>query len=123
LSIRDALIVSLVGMSVVFVGLVVTSWLISAIALVPAWAGRRRPAPGPVPVPMPPAPEADAPLPAVTPPPDPDTAAVIATLLDVELRLFGGERPARFTFRRDPAAPDWRGGAALRTDQPIKGAR
>jgi Na+-transporting methylmalonyl-CoA/oxaloacetate decarboxylase gamma subunit len=120
-SIRDALIVSLVGMSVVFVGLVVTSWLISAIALVPAWAGRRRPAP--VPAPAPPVPAADAPLPAVTPTPDPDTAAVIATLLDVELRLYGGERPARFTFRHDPAAPDWRGGAALRTGQPIKGAR
>jgi Na+-transporting methylmalonyl-CoA/oxaloacetate decarboxylase gamma subunit len=119
-AIRDAFIVSLVGMGVVFLGLLLTSWLISAISLVPAWAGRRRQEP-PAP---PPTPAVKEMVPAaITPAPPPDTAAVIIALLDVEMRLHGGERPARFTFRRDPAAPDWRGDAGRRSGQPIKGVR
>jgi len=121
-SIRDALIVSLVGMGVVFIGLLLTSWLISAIALVPSWLGRRRQEPAAAPSPPPPA-SAGPPRPAVPPVPDPDTAAVIAALLDVEMRLFGGLGGGRFTFRRDAAAADWRGDAALRSGKPIQGAR
>jgi Na+-transporting methylmalonyl-CoA/oxaloacetate decarboxylase gamma subunit len=119
-AIRDALIVSLVGMGVVFFGLLLTSWLISAISLVPAWIRRSRQAPPP-PAPAP-APR-EALLPAITPVPPADEAAVIAALLEVEMRLYGGERPGRFTFRRDPAAPDWRGDAGKRSGQPIKGER
>jgi Na+-transporting methylmalonyl-CoA/oxaloacetate decarboxylase gamma subunit len=119
-AIRDALIVSLVGMGVVFFGLLLTSWLISAISLVPAWASRRRQA---TPPPMPPPAVKSMPPAAITPAPPPDTAAVIAALLEVEMRLHGGEHPARFTFRRDPAAPDWRGDAGKRSGQPIKGVR
>ncbi|MCU0237789.1 MAG: OadG family protein [Acidobacteria bacterium] len=120
MAIRDALIVSLVGMGVVFSGLLLTSFLISAISLVPAWISRSRQAPPP-PAPAP-APREALPL-AVTPVPPPDTAAVIAALLEVEMRLHGVDRPARFTFRRDPAAPDWRGDAGKRSGQPIKGVR
>lgn len=120
MAIRDALIVSLVGMGVVFFGLLLTSLLISAISLVPAWINRRRQAPQPPP--PPPAPREAVPM-AITPVPSPDTAAVIAALLEVEMRLHGGERPGRFTFRRDPAAPDWRGDAGRRSGQPIKGDR
>ena len=120
MAIRDALIVSLVGMAVVFSGLLLTSLLISAISLVPAWINRRRQAPPPPP-PQPALRETAPPV--ITPVPPPDTAAVIAALLEVEMRLHGGERPARFTFRRDPAAPDWRGDAGRRSGQPIKGER
>ncbi len=124
MAIRDALIVSLVGMGVVFSGLLLTSFLISAISQVPAWINRRRtafPSPPPPPVSAP-APREAVPL-AITPVPPADAAAVIAALLEVEMRLHGGERPARFTFRRDPAAPDWRGDAGKRSGQPIKGER
>lgn len=123
MSIRDALIVSLVGMGVVFVGLVVTSWLISAISLVPAWMGRRRHDAAAAPPPPAQTAVAAPAAAAVAPAPDPDTAAVIAALLDVEMRLYGGLRGDRFTFRRDPAAADWRGDAALRSGKPIQGAR
>lgn len=124
MAIRDALIVSLVGMGVVFSGLLLTSWLISAISLVPAWFNRRRQGPparalDPAPASGPSAAAAMA----IVPAPDPDTAAVIAALLDVELRLYGGQRNDRFTFRRDPAAADWRGDAALRSGKPLQGAR
>jgi Na+-transporting methylmalonyl-CoA/oxaloacetate decarboxylase gamma subunit len=121
-AIRDALIVSLVGMGVVFFGLLLTSWLISAISLVPAWINRRRTAPPPPPPMSPPAPREAVPL-AITPVPPADAAAVIVALLEVEMRLHGGDRSARFTFRRDPAAPDWRGDAGKRSGQPIKGER
>jgi Na+-transporting methylmalonyl-CoA/oxaloacetate decarboxylase gamma subunit len=119
-AIRDALIVSLVGMGVVFAGLLLTSFLISAISLVPAWADRRQQRPALAP----PVPASREVVPAtITPVPPPDTAAVIVALLEVEMRLHGGERAARFTFRRDPAAPDWRGDAGKRSGQPIKGVR
>ena len=73
MAIRDALIVSLVGMGVVFLGLLLTSWLISAIALVPSWAGRRRQPKAAPPAPAPSAPVLVSPA-AVSPAPDPDTA-------------------------------------------------
>ena len=120
MAIRDALIVALVGMGVVFSGLLLTSFLISAISLVPAWIKRSRQAP-PSPVPSS-APREALPL-AITPVPPAEAAAVIAALLEVEMRLYGGDRSARFTFRRDPAAPDWRGDAGKRSGQPIKGVR
>jgi len=117
-AIRDALIVSLVGMGVVFVGLLLTSFLISAISLVPVWFRRSRQTPPPAP----PAPR-EVSLPAIVPAPPADTAAVIAALLEVEMRLHGGDSSARFTFRRDPTVPDWRGDAGKRSGQPIKGVR
>jgi Na+-transporting methylmalonyl-CoA/oxaloacetate decarboxylase gamma subunit len=122
-AIRDAILISLVGMGVVFLGLLVTSWLISAISLVPAWAARRKRA---LPVPVPAGAGTggkEAPQPVITPVPPPDAAAVIAALLEVEMRLYGGGRSDRFTFRRDPAAGDWKGDAGRRSGQSINGAR
>jgi Na+-transporting methylmalonyl-CoA/oxaloacetate decarboxylase gamma subunit len=118
-AIRDAIIVALVGMGVVFSGLLITSWLISAISLVPAWLERRR-----RPVPPPPAAAVRETAPAlIVPPPPPDTAAVIAALLEVEIRLHGGDQPHRFTFRRDPALSAWRNEPGERSDQPDRGVR
>ncbi|MBN2400691.1 MAG: OadG family protein [Candidatus Aminicenantes bacterium] len=104
MAISDAIIVSLVGIGVVFFGLLITSWLISAIALVPAWLERRRKH-----MVLPPlAPMANPfPQPAINPPPPPDTAAVIAALLEVEMRLHGGDQSSRFTFRRDSQSRAW----------------
>jgi Na+-transporting methylmalonyl-CoA/oxaloacetate decarboxylase gamma subunit len=120
-AIRDAIVVSLVGMGVVFFGLLVTSWLISAIALVPAWVNRRRQAPAPPAPPQSAAPARD--MRSVSPPPAPDVLAVISALLEVEMRLHGGARSGRFTFRRDASAGHWRLDAAMPAGQPDKGAR
>ena len=121
MTLSDALIVSLAGISVVFFGLLVTSLMISAISLVPAWIQRRKQASA-----------AAAPLPAaasiretappvVIPPPTPAVLAVIGALLDVEMRLHGVDRSDRFTFRNDPDAHEWRGDIGKRSGQPIKG--
>jgi len=119
-AISDAIIISLVGMGVVFFGLLVTSWLISAIALVPAWMERRRQAAPPPPIPV----VYETVQPVITPAPPPDTAAVIAALLEVEMRLHGGDRPSRFTFRRDPQTQAWSGDGGGRDNRPvIRGVR
>lgn len=116
--IRDALIVSLAGITVVFLGLLVTSWLISAISLLTARIQRRREAPAAASVPL-----YEATPPVVIPPPAPGVLAVIAALLDVEMRLHGVGRSERFTFRGGADAHDWRGDAGMRSGQPIKGVR
>jgi Na+-transporting methylmalonyl-CoA/oxaloacetate decarboxylase gamma subunit len=118
-AIRDAIIVSLVGMGVVFSGLLLTSWLISAISLVPAWLERRRRSVQP-----PPAPAVKEMVPAlIVPAPPPAVAAVIAALLEVEMRLHGGDLTHRFTFRRDPVVSAWRSESGKRSDQPNRGVR
>ena len=104
MAISDALIVSLVGMGVVFSGLLVTSWLISAIALVPTWVERRRQKAASLPA-VPQFKETAQPI--VVPLPSADAAAVIAALLEVEMRLHGGDQSSRFTFRHDPQARSW----------------
>ena len=120
MAISDAIIISLVGMGVVFCGLLLTSWLISVIALVPAWLERRRQAVPPPFVPV--AKETVQPL--ITPVPLPDMAAVIVVLLEVEMRLHGGDRPSRFTFRRDPQAQAWSGDGGGRDNRAvIRGVR
>jgi Na+-transporting methylmalonyl-CoA/oxaloacetate decarboxylase gamma subunit len=119
-AIRDALLISLVGMGVVFLGLLLTSWLISAIALVPAWLERRRQRR--VPPPAAPLARENAP-PAVVPVPSADAAAVIAALLEVEMRLYGGEQPRRFTFRRDPQQQVWGGDGVRGDSKPARGVR
>lgn len=119
MAIRDAILISLVGMGVVFSGLLLTSWLISAISLVPAWMERSRRDVRPAPVTT----VKETVQPLIIPAPPADTAAVIAALLEVEMRLYGGDLTHRFTFRRDPAAPDWRGDAGRRSGQPIRGVR
>lgn len=119
MAIRDAIIISLVGMGVVFCGLLITSWLISAISMVPALLERRRRVVQP-----PPAAVAKEAVPAlIIPAPPPEAAAVIAALLEVEMRLHGADLNQRFTFRRDPAVSAWKGDAGKRSGQPIRGVR
>lgn len=123
MTISDALIVSLAGIAVVFFGLLITSLMISAISLVPAWIQRRKLAPAAA-APLPAAvPIRETAPPAVIPPPAPAVLAVISALLDVEMRLHGVDRSDRFTFRNDPDAHEWRGDAGRRSGQPIKGVR
>lgn len=117
MAISDGFIISLVGISVVFCGLLITSWLIAAISLVPVWLERRRQIASPPPV----AKETMAPV--IWPVPTADTAAVIAALLEVEMRLHGGDRLSRFTFRRDPALSSWREEIGTPPNPPIRGAR
>lgn len=121
--IRDALIVSLAGITVVFLGLLVTSWLISAISLLTARIQRRREAPAATAPAAASVPLYEATPPVVIPPPAPGVLAVIAALLDVEMRLHGVGRSERFTFRGGADAHDWRGDAGMRSGQPIKGVR
>jgi len=119
MAISDGIIISLVGMGVVFCGLLLTSWLISAISLVPAWLERRRQAVPPPVVPV----TRETFQPVITPIPPPDTAAVIAALLEVEMRLYGGDRPSRFTFRRDPLVQSWSADGGRRDNWPVRGVR
>lgn len=120
----DALIVSLAGITVVFIGLLVTSLMISAISRVPAWIQRRKPAPEAAAPPTAASHSLREPAPPVViPPPAPAVLAVISALLDVEMRLHGIGRSDRFTFRNDPDAHEWRGDAGMRSAQPIKGVR
>ncbi len=120
MAISDALVISLVSMVVVFLGLLLTSWLISAIALVPAWLERRRQRH--FPPPAAPVVRESAPV-LIIPPPPADAAAVIAALLEVEMRLHGAEQPSRFTFRRDAQPRSW-GGEGVRGDhRPARGVR
>lgn len=93
----DAVVVALVGMGVVFTGLLLTSLTIWSFSVVPplwkklteknkaaaiADANSAQPA-----------------VPVASPVPDPDVFAVIVTVLEVERRLHFAERMSRYTFR------------------------
>lgn len=119
MAISDGFIISLVGIGVVFAGLLITSWLISAISLVPVWLERRRQIASPAPAPV----VKDNMAPDILPVPPADTAAVIAALLEVEMRLHGGDRLNRFTFLRQPAFSSLREELGTPPNAPIKGAR
>ncbi|MCG2812339.1 MAG: OadG family protein [Candidatus Aminicenantes bacterium] len=119
MAISDGIIISLVGIGVVFSGLLLTSWLISAISLVPVWLERRRQIASPPPVAV----VKETMAPVIWPVPPADTAAVIAALLEVEMRLHGGDRLSRFTFRRDPSLATWRDETGTSPIPPIRGAR
>ncbi|HUU04643.1 MAG TPA: OadG family protein [Patescibacteria group bacterium] len=119
MAISDGFIISLVGIGVVFGGLLITSLLISAISLVPVWLERRRLVAPPPPVAV----VQETLAPVILPVPPADTAAVIAALLEVEMRLHGGDRLSRFTFRRDPALSSWREEIGTPPNPSIKGAR
>lgn len=98
----EALIVTLLGMSVVFLGLVLCIAgieLFNRLAQRVSWGGAAHGAPAP---PPPPAPE---PLPApalvVDPMPlDPHVLAVIAAALEIDYRLYTSGRAQRLTIRR-----------------------
>lgn len=118
MAISDGLIISLVGISVVFGGLLITSWLIAAISLVPVWLERRRQI-----APPPAAVVKENVAPVILPVPPADTAAVIAALLEVEMRLHGGDRASRFTFSRGALLSTRREEAAIPPNPPKRGAR
>ncbi|MCJ7524877.1 MAG: OadG family protein [Candidatus Aminicenantes bacterium] len=119
MTISDGFIISLVGIGVVFAGLLITSWLIAAISLVPVWLERRRQIASPPPVAV----VKENMAPVILPVPPADTAAVIAALLEVEMRLHGGDRLGRFTFRRQPAFSSLREEIGTPANAPIKGVR
>ncbi len=87
MELTDALIITGLGMGVVFTGLLLTSALIVLFAAVPRWLDR---APGGKP-----AGEAAAGI--APPPPDPVVVAVLLAVIDAERRL-GGARAGRLTF-------------------------
>jgi len=87
----EALIITGLGVSVVFSGLILTSLLISSFSFFPRLAARLAPSKS--------APEAPVETARISPPPDPEVAAVITTLLEVESRLNMPLMEGRFTFR------------------------
>ncbi|HOT00797.1 MAG TPA: OadG family protein [Acidobacteriota bacterium] len=92
MSVIEALMVTGLGMSVVFIGLALTALMIWSFRVVPEFLQRmRRPA-----APPPPAVETvadSAPL-------DPQVLAVILTVLEIELRLNAPDRGSRLTLTR-----------------------
>jgi len=88
----DALLITVLGIMVVFSGLVLTALLIASFALT---GKKKKKAPAQAVAAVEPRPEEPAPnkpLPA-------DVLAVIAAVLEVELRLTLGVDESRFTFR------------------------
>jgi Na+-transporting methylmalonyl-CoA/oxaloacetate decarboxylase gamma subunit len=90
----EALVITGLGVGVVFSGLILTSLLISSFTFFPSliqWFKK-------------PKPEATVIAPVetavISPPADPETAAVIAVLLEVEFRLKLPLLEGRFTFRK-----------------------
>ena len=92
MSVIDALIVTGLGMSVVFLGLVLTALLIWSFRAVPEFLQRRRRPAAPPPAAVEPVADA-APL-------DPQVLAVILTVLEIELRLNAPDRGSRLTLPR-----------------------
>jgi Na+-transporting methylmalonyl-CoA/oxaloacetate decarboxylase gamma subunit len=86
----DALIISLLGITVVFAGLSLTSLLIFAVAKLPQLAAKLRTAEQ--------APRRSQPDTLVREPVDPTIVAVIAAALEVERRLHRAERGRRLTI-------------------------
>lgn len=92
MNITEALVITGLGVGVVFSGLILTSLLISSFTFFPNML-RRLKTPGPsqaVPVEKA----------AISPSADAETAAVIAVLLEVEYRLSLPLLEGRFTFRK-----------------------
>lgn len=91
MNMSEALIITGLGVGVVFSGLILTSLLISSFSFFPRMLAKLT-APKP-------APETPVETVRISPPPDPEVAAVIATLLEVEFRLNMPLMEGRFTFR------------------------
>ena len=86
MSLSDALVITALGMGVVFIGLILTAMLISSFGLVARFQERRANRSNPVA-------QADAPMAAG--PVDDATLAIIWTVLVVERRLNRGGEPGR----------------------------
>lgn len=96
---NDAIIITLLGMSVVFVGLILTSLLISSFSIFPRWFKRDQSVTAPTSIPA----EPSVPAPEL----DPDTLAVITAVLEVELRLYQLHHGQKLTIARYPSASAW----------------
>lgn len=98
----EALIVTLLGMAVVFLGLILCIAGIEAfnrLAQHITWGGGHGAAPAPAAIPTPEA--APPPVLAVDPTPlDPHVLAVIAAALEIDYRLYTSARAQRLTLRR-----------------------
>ena len=88
----DGLLITALGMGVVFVGLILTSLLIVSFSVVPQLLKRRAPAATPEAPP--------AATPGVAPPADVRIVAVITAALEIERRLRGLETGGRLTIQR-----------------------
>lgn len=88
----EALIVTGLGMGVVFIGLALTALMIWSFRAVPEFLQRRRQSATPPPAAVGPVADA-APL-------DPQVLAVILTVLEIELRLNAPDRGSRLTLPR-----------------------
>jgi Na+-transporting methylmalonyl-CoA/oxaloacetate decarboxylase gamma subunit len=111
MDIWDALTISLLGIGVVFLGLIFTSLLISSFSTIPRlFARKEKPAP------------ATATAPAAGPPVeiDPDILAVLTTVLEVELRLHAGRHGQRLTIAGLRPSASWTDKARMR-EYPAKG--
>ncbi len=88
----DGLVITALGMSVVFSGLILTSLLIVSFSVVPKLLsrGEKRSRP-PTPTPA---------VPALSAPADDRVVAVITAVLEVERRLHGLETGGRLTIHR-----------------------
>ncbi len=97
----DALTLTVLGMGVVFCGLLLTSLVIILLGVVPRLLQRRRQAPQP---------SSEVATATVSTQPakgeavSPEVLSVIAAVLEVERRLYHSEGPGRFTMGR--ARPD-----------------
>ncbi len=90
----DALVVTVLGVSVVFAGLALTYFVIVAIIRIPLLMEKLKRTPVPPAAVEPKSPKAVLVLPSS------ETMAIIATVLEVELRLRNSMANTRFTFRR-----------------------
>lgn len=100
----EALIVTLLGMAVVFLGLILCIVGIEAfnrLAQRVTWGGGHGAAPPPAAAPSPAAEVTPVPVPRVDPTPlDPHVLAVIAAALEIDYRLYTSARAQRLTIRR-----------------------
>jgi Na+-transporting methylmalonyl-CoA/oxaloacetate decarboxylase gamma subunit len=95
--IADALVITALGISVVFCGLILTALLISSLSFIPALLKSRNSKPVATPVMT----AAPAPEPAIAP----EIIAVLTAVLETEIRLHRAYGSSRFTFRRSPTSP------------------
>lgn len=93
MELSEALTVTALGMGVVFLGLILTSLLIVAFSAVPRLLGPRGQEPGE-------AVSAEAPARPPGEPVPPEVVTVIATVLEVERRLYHAGQRGRLTISR-----------------------
>ncbi len=96
MDLNDALIVTALGIAVVFSGLILTSLMISTFPLVPRLADKFKRNPQSRPQP-------ESPIKTGQPPAkiSPDIVAVISAVVEVEARIRRASAGSKYTFKRD----------------------